>query len=716
MADAMTAREDDTAGVGTAIQATTPPSRSGPPAAKHPSRLWLVYLAAGAVLIALYYQVPVRVGGFPLRVVLYCLVSTSAAAAVCYGLLRNRPRPGLPWVMIAASQLVYAAADGIFYISHYVFDVTEYPSLADLFYLAHFPLAVVGLLLLIRRRTPGRDLPGLLDAATLAVVAAMLSWLYVIGPQTRRGSPVLVELGSLGYPVMDLAMLTVALGLILGSGSRPKAFFLLITWLAAIMTADTIYVLQQLTGNYQAGNFLDAIWLTGNLALGACALHPTMRLLAERSPVPDAPLSPVRIAGLSAAALVAPAVLVLQWAHGSVRDVPVVAAVCALLFGLTIARLAGLVSDQRRLAITDALTSLHTRRFFEAQLPLEVARARRSGGTVAVLIADVDHFKTINDQHGHPAGDRVLVEIATRLRSTVRDGEVLARYGGEEFALILPNAPADTLPLIADRLRERVAGAPIAISHEQWVSVTVSIGTAVYPIHGEDPHELVSLADRALYAAKEAGRDRVVVGPDPSVPRTETTDYLHRTADEVDRTLSSYEHSRAIARWTKLLATHAGLPTESVQRAELAGRLHDIGKIVIPRAILTKASRLSPDEWALMRAHPDHGFRLASVVPGYADVATIIRQHHERWDGTGYPDGLAGNDIRVEARLLAVCDSWAAMRSDRPYQAALSEDRAREEVRGGRESQFDPDAADLFLDLHHRGLIGQLNLIQHPEN
>ncbi|WP_245572584.1 diguanylate cyclase [Actinokineospora enzanensis] len=669
-----------------------------------PGRMWVLYLVVGAAAVVAYYLAPVTAGGFPLRVVLYCLVSTSAAVAVCYGVLRNRPRPRLPWVMIAAGQLVYALADGYFYISHYAFGLTAYPSPADLFYLGHYPLAVVGIVLLIRRRTPGRDLAGLLDAATLAVVAAMMSWVYVIGPQTRLEIPLLVKLASLGYPVMDLALLTVALGLVLGSGSRPRAFFLFIGWLAAIMTADTIYVLQQLAGTYQAGNFLDAIWLAGNLALGASALHPTMRLLAEPSPVPDAPLNPVRIAGLSAAALVAPGVLLVEWADGSVRDVPVVAGACALLFALTITRLAGLVSDQRRLAITDALTGLHTRRFFAAQLPLEIARAKRSGGTVAVLIADVDHFKTINDRHGHPAGDQVLVEIAVRLRAAVRAGEVLARYGGEEFALIIPNADAETLPVIAGRLRARVAGTPIVVGPRRTIPVTISIGTAVYPDHDDDPGQLVSIADRALYAAKAAGRDRVVVGHVRAPDAPSGLEYLFLVADRVDGLSANPDHGRAVAGWARLLADESGADAATARTAELAGRLHHIGRIVLPRAVLTTPDRLGPAEWELVRALPEHGARMVSVVPGHADVAEVVRRQQERWDGTGYPEGLQGEMIHPAARVLAVCVAWVAMRSDRPYRAALSEAEARAEIRRGRGTQFDPGLADLFLVLRERGI------------
>jgi two-component system cell cycle response regulator len=681
-------------------------------------RAWLPYLVSGVVLQVVYYLVPPSDGGVVARVVLYCLITTSASVAVFLGVWRHKPVPRLPWILLGLSQAVYAAADAYFYVSHYLLGILDYPSTSDVLYLAHYPLVVAGLLLLIRRRAPGRDWAGLLDAAVIAVVAAMLSWLYVIGPQARSDAPVLAKLASLGYPVMDLALLSVALPLILRAGSRPRAFFLLIVNLVGIMTADTIYVVQQLDGTYNAGNFIDAVWLTANLALGAAALDPTMSRLGEQAPAKDSSLGPVRIAVTFAAALVAPATLIVQYLTDSVQDVLVVAVACALLFLLTILRLVGLVAAQRKLAITDSLTGLYTRRFFEAQLPIELARAKRAATSAAVLLIDVDRFKSINDRHGHPAGDRVLVEIATRLRETVRSGEVLARYGGEEFALLSPNVAPEDVPIIADRLRTQVAATPIAAAANTWVSVTVSIGSASYPVHGEQPGELVAMADRALYAAKASGRDRIVVSTaaaSGSDADRLLVDYLCEIADRVDGWLSSYEHSRAIGRWSTVLAGELGLAPTMVRCAELAGRLHDVGKIVIPESVLRKPGALSEDEWQLVRRHPDFGFQLARMLPGYDGVAKVIRQHHERFDGRGYPEGLSGQDIRIEARVLAVCDSWAAMRSDRPYQAACTEDQARAEILGGRGTQFDPGVADLFLDLHHRGLVGRLNLLDTQE-
>jgi len=685
--------------------------------------LWLIYLTAGILVVVAYY-LAVWAGGPPLlRVALYCLVSVSAGVAVLVGCARNLPdkRARLPWMVLGFSQIVYAVADICFYTSHNIFGDTDFPALADPLYLSHYPLVVVGLILLIRLRTPGRDIASLLDAATLAVATAMLSWLYLIGPQARADEPFLVKVVSVAYPVMDLSMFAVALRLVLGPGRRPASFLLLAGNLFAIFAADTMYVMQQLAGTYQTGNFLDAIWLCGNLALGAAALHPTVGRVTERASAEDMRLTPVRLAVLAVTALIAPATLIIQYSMGSLHDIPVIAAACAVLFMLTIGRLAGLVADQRRLAITDVLTGLRTRRFFSSQLPMEIARARRVGTSLAVLIVDVDRFKSINDRYGHPAGDRVLIEVARRLRESVRQADFLARYGGEEFALVVPGANPQELASIGERLRMQVASSPIQVSPDTWIEVTVSVGTAGYPRHGKTPAELITTADRALYAAKSQGRDRVVVGETITaaslVSRSEDGSpadllaYLQRAADEVDGWLSTCEHGRAVGRWAALVASALGEDEPVVRCVELAGRLHDVGKVFIPQAIWRKPSALSRYERHLVQQHSEFGYQMVSVVPGLLDVAESIRQHHERIDGRGYPLGLAGSEIRLEARIIAVCDSWAAMLADRPYHTALRPDEACDELRNGRGSQFDCDVVDIFLNLHRRDLLGDLRRI-----
>jgi diguanylate cyclase (GGDEF)-like protein len=689
---------------------------------------WLTYLGAGIAVIIGYYVAGHLDAPALLRVILYCLVSASAAVAVLVGCLVNLPsrRARMPWLILGASQVVYATADICFYVAHDIRQDTDYPAIADPLYLGHYPLVVLGLILLIRLRRPGRDLASLLDAATIAVAAAMLSWLYLIAPQARADEPLLVKLASVGYPVMDLAMFAVALRLILGPGRKPGSFMLLGGNLLLIFAADTIYVMQQLAGTYQAGNFLDAIWLGGNLALGAAALHPTVGRIAERASPEDMRLTPLRLGVLLAAALIAPVALVIQYSLGMFRDIPVIAAACAVLFMLTIGRLAGLVAEQRRLAITDVLTGLHTRRFFSAALPIEIARARRAGTNLAVLIVDVDHFKSINDKHGHPAGDRVLIEVARRLRESVRAADFLARYGGEEFAIVVPGANPQELGAIGERLRMEVAATPIAASPDVLIDVTVSVGTAGYPRHGSTPAELITTADRALYAAKFQGRDRVVVGDtltedivvaavDSAVgSANDLLAYLQRAADEVDGWLSGFEHGRAVGRWSALIASAVGLDDASVRRVELAGRLHDMGKVFIAQSVWRKSGVLSKAERQLVNQHAQFGADMARLVPGLADVAEIIRQHHERPDGRGYPLGLSGEEIRLEARIVAVCDSYAAMLAERPYHAALTPAEARAELVRGKGSQFDPLVVDTLLDLHQRDLLGGLRRLTQP--
>jgi len=753
--------------------------RRHPP--RPPRRPWLRYLAVGFVAIGVYYVIPAHGVGKVYRVVAYCSISSSAALAAFAGIRRHRPRPRRPWLLLACGQVVYAGGDTAFYIAHYIVGSERYPALCDLFYLAHYPLVVVGLTLLIRQRTPGRDVASLLDATTVAVTASTLSWLYVIAPQTKGNPPLCVEAVSVAYPVMDLALLAVGLRLVLGAGRRPASFFLLAGSLAAVFTADTLYVLQQVAGTYEAGNYLDAIWLTANLLLGASALHPTMNRLADRGDADERGPGGGRLAVLLASVLVAPTLLLTNTVAEDRASLRLVGVTCAVASVLTIARMHGLVADQRRLAGTDALTGLCTRRVLLPRLAQEIPRALRGHGLLGLFVIDVDHFKSINDRFGHPAGDRVLAEIADRLRRATRREDLLARYGGEEFALIAPHLNPDDLPLLAERLRQAVAGGPISLPDGTTVTATVSIGAAGCPSHAADEQTLLAISDAALYAAKAGGRDRVVVGrPAASVAfpadptrvdpmraesvraeslraeagraeagraeagraesgldrvdaRVTAASYLFGMADDVDGTLSSTgplpiapglaggpliedggveaggpesEHNRVVGRWARALADELGLDEATTRRCELAGRLHDVGEVVIPESILAKAGPPSAEEWARIRAHPTSGARLARAAPGLAVIADVIAQHHERVDGLGYPLGLTGSEILLEARIVALCDAWAAMRSDRAYRPALSRAAARMEIERGRGTQFDPAVASIFLALVDRGALG----------
>jgi two-component system, cell cycle response regulator len=663
-----------------------------------------------------YYLVPAvsLLPAWTPKLVLYQGLSFSAAVAILVGMQQHRPPQRRPWYLLAVSQFVYASADATFYVAHDVLHQQRFPALADVLYLSHYPILMAALLLLVRQRTPRGDRASLIDASVIALGAGLLSWLFLIGPlagDAQRSA--LVKLASVAYPVADLLVFAVAVRLLVGPGTRPASYRLLTASLLVVLATDSAYVLMQLKGTYTTGNVLDATWLASYVLLGAAALHPSMRVLAEPSGTPGMHTSWRRLGLLAAASLVAPTTLVIPTTVDSAINHRVIAGTSAALFLLVVARLAGLVDEQRRVAITDGLTGLYNRRFFEATLALEAEQAARSGRDLGLLVLDIDHFKRINDAHGHQAGDQVLRELAARLTASIRGGDMIARYGGEEFVVLLRNTSGEAIPETAQRLRRAVGDVPVVLADDLWLAITVSVGGAAWPVHANSADELVRIADQALYAAKRLGRNRVQIGRPPGGTATilerdedAVLAYLERLADQIDARLAGEEHSAAISRWAGMIADHLGLGPDARRRAELAGRLHDIGKIIVPDETLLKPGPLTGREWAVLHRHPVQGARLVGLADGLHQVVAIVRQHHERFDGRGYPDGRTGEEIRVEARVVGVCDAWAAMRSNRPYDAARPVGAAREQLRAASGSQFDPMVVAAFLELEQAGVIG----------
>jgi two-component system cell cycle response regulator len=676
---------------------------------------WALYLVGGAgVIVAYLVPTVLQVPGWKWRLVPLCTVSCSAAVAILVGVHRHRPPRRTPWYLLAASQFVYASADATFYTMHDLLGHQQFPAPADLLYLAHYPILTAGVLLLVRQRTPRGDRASLIDASIIALGAGLLSWLFLIGPYASDARlSVLVKLASVAYPVADLLVFAVAVRLLVGPGSRPASYRLLTASLLVVLAADSAYALMQLTGTYTTGNILNVTWLGADLLLGAAALHPSMRVLAEPGEVTRTHTSWRRLALLAVASLIAPATLLIPTTLSKAVNLPVIAAASAALFLLVVARMAELVDEQRRAAVTDSLTGLFNRRFFEATLTLDAEHAARSGRDLGLLVLDIDHFKRINDAYGHQAGDRVLRELAGRLAAAIRGGDVIARYGGEEFVVLLRDTSLAALPETAERLRRAVGDVPVVLADDVWLATTVSVGGAAWPVHAHSADELVRIADQALYAAKRLGRNRVQIGRPPGgTPLVQEHDenavlaYLERLADQIDARLAAEEHSAAISRWARVIADHLGLGPDACRRARLAGRLHDIGKIIVPDEILLKPGPLTGREWAVLRRHPVQGARLVGLADGLHHVAAIVRQHHERFDGRGYPDGRSGEEIRIEARVVAVCDAWAAMRSNRPYDAARPAGSAREQLLAASGSQFDPTVVAAFLELEQAGVVG----------
>ena len=347
-------------------------------------------------------------------------------------------------------------------------------------------------------------------------------------------------------------------------------------------------------------------------------------------------------------------------------------------------------------AETDALTALGNHRSFQTDLREALAMAASTRSAVSLALIDLDDFKSINDRYGHPVGDRVLQQVSEVLLEAF-GSESAYRIGGEEFALILSDRPGQ----IAYADLERV-------HHRLWQStfphgepVTVSAGVATYPEHADDRDELLTVVDASLYWSKNHGKNRSCLYSDSVVriytpaeianvaertARLRAAEGLIRVVDAKDTYAGA--HSQSVSRLAEGIARSMGLDLETVEQVRLAGLLHDLGKIAIPDRILQKPGKLDPDELRVMREHPELGYRLLEGL-GVSPVDRWIRHHHEWWDGSGYPLGLAGDEIPLGSRIILVADAFDAMTSDRVYRAAGTSEAAFAELRRRSWTQFD---------------------------
>jgi diguanylate cyclase (GGDEF)-like protein/putative nucleotidyltransferase with HDIG domain len=355
-----------------------------------------------------------------------------------------------------------------------------------------------------------------------------------------------------------------------------------------------------------------------------------------------------------------------------------------------------------RLALTDPLTGLGNHRHFHERLQRELAQAEQDGQKLSLCLVDIDDFKHINDTCGHPVGDRVLGQVASRLR---QGGESF-RLGGDEFAVLLPGLDAHSAVAVARSIVERVSAAHL----EQVGEITVSAGVATYPVQGVGRDELIRLADSALYWAKEDGKNRARAYEPAFVELkqlqqlAEGTDRAARyraaasLAKAVDaRDAYTGDHSTRVGELAARIARRLGVDEQQVELTRLAASLHDIGKLAIPEEILRKSSDLSDSERLVLQRHPQIGYRMLESL-GVEPIAEWVMHHHERWDGDGYPDRLRGEDIPLGARIIFVADAYDAMTSERVYRERLSPLEALEELERCSGSQFDPVIVDAFSE------------------
>ncbi|MEK7308600.1 MAG: diguanylate cyclase, partial [Nitrospirota bacterium] len=359
------------------------------------------------------------------------------------------------------------------------------------------------------------------------------------------------------------------------------------------------------------------------------------------------------------------------------------------------------------LAVTDGLTGLNNHRNFQEKLKEQAEMARRYGMALSLLIMDVDNFKGFNDKYGHQTGDAVLKSIASIIKDHIRATDFAARYGGEEFAVIMPETSYNGARILAERLRKKIAGTPFILPDNDKALVTVSIGFASIPENAGDREELIETADKALYFAKQHGRNLSYGFNETNIHEELKESFEGGRAPEIEnlasiidaRTPYTKGHSIEVARLATLLANGIGLEESDVESLRIASILHDVGTIHIPERVLNKPGGLTEEERRIIQAHPGLAEMILKKYPHIEQVLPTILYHHERFDGNGYPTGISGDSIPLPARILAIAEAFNAMTSPRSYKKKLTIEEAVEELRAKSGSQFDPQLVKSFIKI-----------------
>lgn len=363
--------------------------------------------------------------------------------------------------------------------------------------------------------------------------------------------------------------------------------------------------------------------------------------------------------------------------------------------------------ELERAATVDGLTGLYNHKHFVHRLQQELARRQRNDDEIALMYIDLDNFKPINDTYGHQRGDIYLRAFSQLLVDVLRADDTAYRLGGDEFAVILPGTAEEGAQRVAERLRKEMARRQLGLP-DGASSPSASIGISVAPRFADSATELMTQADSALYHAKNSGRDQIRLFQDLFA---EILAYFTSGSEELIWSLKSllwsasardhytYGHSERVSDYAAAIAAECGLTPEEVSSVRIAAVLHDIGRVQIAQDILLKPGPLTAEECEEVRRHPEYAAAILKPLAGMGTVLEDVRHHHEHFDGSGYPSRLAGRDIPIGARIIAIADAFDAMCTDRPYRAAMPLSRAIAEIRKASGTAFDPEIASVALQI-----------------
>lgn len=393
------------------------------------------------------------------------------------------------------------------------------------------------------------------------------------------------------------------------------------------------------------------------------------------------------------------------------------------------------LSKLEKLAIKDGLTGLYNQHHFKEVIVKEYKKAKRHMQSLSCIMLDLDHFKSVNDTHGHQFGDEVLVQSSGILRKLVRDTDFVARYGGEEFFIVLPNTNLKGAYILAERIRKAFADY-IFKSEDISETVTVSIGvSATSDENVISEHDLIENADKALYRAKWRGRNNVCFFEEVEDKETKgikedtgKIENFHNKLKNLNENIKENciesahdilreiekgwdyinEHSIRVSRYAESLTKDLMMSEEDVKIIRRAALLHDIGMVGVSSKILRKKTKLSNEEYDIIKKHSNIGVKIIKKTKLFEKELPLILYHHERYDGAGYPHKLKGDTIPLGARILAVVEAYDAMMNNTIYRKAYSAKEAVSELKECSGTQFDPQMVNAFVEVIEKNPVNKL--------